>query len=88
MLTGSMVQKIPLLFSDILGCDMDKDKDGNPVYKLITVPNGEFTVIRTAIKGLNPIEDITIDFSQDPVGQGLGGILNWEAKQSGSPSQQ
>lgn len=81
MMTGSLIQKIPLLFSDILGCDTDKDEKGRIVYQLVTVRDFEFTVIRTSIKGLEPMEDITIDFSKDPVGQGLGGILAWEAKQ-------
>ena len=82
MMTGTLVQRIPLLFSDILGCDNDKDEKGKVAYQLQTVRDPEFTVVRTSIKGLDPVESVTIDFSQDPVGQGLGGILNWERKQS------
>ena len=82
MLTGSLVQKIPLLFSDILGCDTDKDEKGRVVYQLVTVRTHEFTVIRTGIRGLNPVEDITIDYDQSPVGQGLGGILEWSKGQA------
>lgn len=84
MMTGQLAQKIPLLFSDVLGCEVDIDVMSDPpksVYKLHTVPNNEFTVIRTSIKGLSQVEDVTIDWSKDPVGQGLGGILNWERKQ-------
>lgn len=80
MMTGSLIQRIPLLFSDILGCDTDKDEKGKVVYQLCTVRDPEFTVIRTSIKGLNPYEQITIDFTKDVVGQGLGGILNWAAR--------
>lgn len=86
MMTGQLAQKIPLLFSDVLGCDVDVDLMQDPpksIYKLHTVPNAEFTVIRTSIKGLSQIEDVTIDWSKDPIGQGLGGILNWERKQLG-----
>ncbi|HEX6826447.1 MAG TPA: AAA family ATPase [Nitrospiraceae bacterium] len=81
MMTGSLIQKVPLLFSDILGCDSDKDEKGRVVYQLVTVRNAEFTVIRTAMRGLQPVENITIDFTQDPVGQGLGGVLAWEQEQ-------
>lgn len=81
MMTGTLVQKIPLLFSDILGCETDKDEKGNVKYLLCTVRDNEFTVVRTSIKGLEPYEDVTIDWTQPVVGQGLGGILNWEARQ-------
>ena len=82
MMTGQLAQKMPLLFSDILGCDSDVDNDGVATYQLHTVRDRDFTVIRTSIKGLNPIEDVTIDWKQPVVGQGLGGILAWEAKQN------
>ena len=81
MMTGQLVQRIPLLFSDILGCDTDKDEKGKVIYQLCTVRDPEFTVIRTSIKGLNPYENVTIDWKEPIVGQGLGGILNWESKQ-------
>lgn len=81
MMTGTLVQRIPLLFSDIFGCETDKDEKGRVVYQLCTVRDHEFTVIRTSIKGLNPYEDVTIDWKEQVEGQGLGGILNWERKQ-------
>lgn len=81
MMTGQLVQKIPLLFSDILGCDTARDEKENVAYQLITVRDYDFTVIRTSIKGLDPVENVTIDWTKDPVGQGLGGILTWELRQ-------
>jgi len=81
MMTGQLTQKIPLLFSDIFGCDSTLDMKKVQTYQLYTVRTRDFTVVRTSIKGLSPIENVTIDFSRDPVGQGLGGILNWERKQ-------
>lgn len=84
MMTGQLSKKIPLLFSDVLGCDIDINMAVSPpktVYHLITVPNSEFTTIRTSVRGLSQVEDVTIDWEKDPVGQGLGGILNWERKQ-------
>ncbi len=77
------MNKIPLLFSDIFGCDSDNDLDGKATYQLHTTRDREFTVIRTSIKGLAAVEDVTVDWTQPVVGQGLGGILNWEAKQNG-----
>ena len=81
MMTGQLVNKIPLLFSDILGCDVDIDAQGKALYTLRTVPNHEFTVIRCSVKGLEPVENVNIDFTKPVEGQGLGGILNWERKQ-------
>lgn len=82
MMTGQLAQKIPLLFSDILGCDSDVNLDGKVAYQLHTVRDREFTVIRTSIKGLEPVEDVTINWNEPVVGQGLGGLLNWEARQT------
>ncbi len=85
MMTGRLVSKIPLLFSDVFYCDSELDDKGKVNYRIQTVPSGINRNIRTSIKGLEPFEDVTIeglaDRSQDPVGQGLGGLLNWEARQ-------
>ena len=87
MLTGSLVQRIPLLFSEVLGADVDTDANGKSVYRLHTVPDHEFTVIRTSMKGLEPVETVTIDWTKPVVGQGLGGIINWSQKNpNGNPN--
>jgi hypothetical protein len=80
MMTGRLTTKIPLLFSDIFVSEAENDGKGSVGYKLQTVPDRMTTCVRTAIKGLNPYEDVTINFKEDPVGQGLGGLLNWEQK--------
>lgn len=80
MMTGRLIHKIPLLFSDIFTTDTVLDDKGRPSYRIQTVPDGMIRTIRTCIKGLEPFEDVTIDFTKDPVGQGLGGLLNWEQK--------
>lgn len=79
MMTGRLVNKIPLLFSDIFYTDAQLDDKGKIAYRIQTVPDGMNRTIRTSIKGLEPFENVTIDFTKDPVGQGLGGILNWAA---------
>jgi len=81
MMTGRLTTKIPLLFSDIFVSEASTDDDGKVRYRIQTTPDRMTTCIRTAIRGLEPFEDVTIDFTKDPVGQGLGGLLNWEAKQ-------
>lgn len=78
MMTGRLVTKIPLLFSDIFYADSEVDGEGNVKYRLQTVPSHMNRTIRTSIRGLAPYEDVTIDFTENPVGQGLGGILEWE----------
>lgn len=81
MMTGRLTTKIPLLFSDVLIAEAENDGQGKVTYKMQTVPDRITTCVRTAIKGLEPFEDVTIDWSKPPEGQGLGGVLNWERKQ-------
>ncbi len=80
MMTGRLVSKLPLLFSDIFYAGTELDEKGSLKYQIQTVPSGINRTIRTSIKGLEPFEDVTIDFSKPPEGQGLGGIINWERK--------
>jgi hypothetical protein len=81
MLTGRLAAKIPLLFSDIFVTEAEPSTEGKIIYKLQTKPDRLTTTVRTAIRGLDPFEDVTVNFAEDPVGQGLGGLLQWEAKQ-------
>lgn len=80
MMTGRLRVKIPLLFSEIFVADASESQ-GKVIHRIQTAPDRLNTTIRTSIKGLEPFEDVTIDWSKDPVGQGLGGILKWEADQ-------
>ncbi len=77
MMTGRLVNKIPLLFSEVLALDCTLDENGKPAYRMQTVPDQMMRTIRTSIKGLEPYENVTIDFTQPVEGQGLGGILSW-----------
>lgn len=80
MMTGRLVAKIPLLFSNVWYCDSELDEKGKVNYRVQTVASSQNRNIRTSIKGLEPFEDVTIDFTKDPVGQGIGGLLLWEQK--------
>ena len=75
MMTGRLKTKIPLLFSDIFGCDTEVDSKGVKRHRIQTTPDRMTATIRTAIKGLSPFEDVTLDFSRDLTTQGIGRLL-------------
>jgi hypothetical protein len=79
MMTGRLTTKIPLLFSDVFVAEVESGE--SVAYKIQTVPDRMTTCVRTSVRGLNPFETVTIDWTKPVVGQGIGGILNWEAKQ-------
>jgi hypothetical protein len=78
MMTGRLTTKIPLLFSDIFVTECDNLTDGKMAYKIQTVPDRMTTTVRTSIKGLDPFEDVTLDFNKPLESQGLGAILTWD----------
>lgn len=77
MMTGRLKTKIPLLFSDIYICEVENDGRGTINHKIQTTPDRMTTAVRSSVKGLQPFEDVTLDFSKPLEGQGLGGILKW-----------
>jgi hypothetical protein len=82
MMTGRLRDQIPLLFSDIFALETDQDKDGKPLYLMNTVNNRNQQFIRTSMRGLNPKEDVTIEWDKPVDGQGLGGLVNWWSRQA------
>lgn len=84
MMTGRLRTKIPLLFSDVLIAAAESDGKGTVKYNLQTMPDRITTTVRTSFKGLDPHEDVTLDFKKPLVGQGLGGILEWEKQEHAS----
>lgn len=84
LVTGQLREKLPLLFSDVLVFYAETDPTTKQAKYLVqTTPDKMTPRIRTAIKGLEPVEDVTIDWTQDISTEGFGGILNWERKQLG-----
>src|SRR5258708_24109076 len=81
IMTGRLKAKIPLLFSDILGTAHEVDKDGQSLYTIQTKPAKEIPTIRCSIRGLEMYENGSINWDDEVIGQGLGGILGWEAEQ-------
>lgn len=78
MMTGRLRTKIPLLFSDIMVTEVSNDGKGKMTHTLQTVPDKMTTTIRTSIKGLEPFENVSLDFSEPLEDQGLGKILQLE----------
>lgn len=75
MLTGQLRAKIPLLFSDCLSITVENDGQGNIAYDLHTVKDRMTPAIRCSIRGVSPVEDVTIDWSKPIEGQGLGRLI-------------
>lgn len=78
LMTGRLRVKIPLLFSDIFIAEARNEGKGDITHVLQTVPDKITTTVRTSIKGLDPFEDVTLDFTKDLTEQGLGHLLTLE----------
>lgn len=73
MVPGQLTQKLPILFSDIYHCKVDRV--GNEVkYKIETVPSELFPTARCSM-GLAPEVDVTIPKGAKAEEAGLGKIL-------------
>ena len=75
MLTGRLKTKVPLLFSDIYLCEATNDGKGVTKHTIQTVPDRTMTTIRCTMKGLNPVEDVTIDWNKPIESPGIGGLM-------------
>lgn len=82
LITGRLRTRLPALFTQIFGMDSDASKDEG-VYTAQTVQDRNFPACRTNIQGVKVVEDIRIDFSKDPIGQGIGGILQKATRHTG-----
>ncbi len=78
MMTGRLRTKIPLLFSDIFVCEVENDGKGQAIHKIMTIPDRTTTTVRTSFKGLNPFEDMSLDFNKPLEDQGLGKLIKLE----------
>jgi len=78
MFTGRLRTKIPLLFSDIFVCEAENDGQGKVKHKVQTVPDRITTCVRSSFKGLQPFEDLTLDWNKPLEEQGLGRLIKQE----------
>lgn len=83
MTTGRNRIRIPLLFSQIYATERDVDQ-GKVNYSLHITGNRNFPFCRTNVKGLSPVEDITLDPDKPPEGQGLGAWVDSTTSQIGT----
>jgi hypothetical protein len=74
VLTGRLRTRMPQLFTQIFGCDADVDGDKG-TFTIQTVKSKDWPSCRTNIAGLPPIQDVTMDFKKNLIGQGIGGVL-------------
>lgn len=75
MLTGRLKTKIPLLFSDILICEVENDGRGNIKHRMQLAPDRMTTTVRTSFKNASSYEDVTIDWKKPLEEQGLGRLI-------------
>ena len=75
MMTGRLKTKIPLLFSDIFITEVENDGRGKISHRIQTVPDRMTTSVRTAFRGLSPMEDVSIDWTKPVEGQGIGRLI-------------
>lgn len=75
MMTGRLKKKIPLLFSELLYFDNESDIKKGVKYVMHTVPTTLLKGIRTSMKGVDSVVDVSIDFNKPLTSQGLGGIM-------------
>lgn len=84
LVTGQLREKLPLLFSDVLVFSAETDATSRKAtWQIQTTPDKMTPRVRTSIKGLEPIESVTLDWSEKEkpmLSQGIGGILKWEQK--------
>lgn len=74
-LIGRLRNRLPMSFSEIWHFYADTDKGGKTHWYIRTKPDRYSPWVRTSIKGLEMIEDITITDWKTPEKQGLGRIL-------------
>ena len=80
MMTGRLKVKVPLLFSDIYLCEATNDGKGTTKHTIQTVPDRTMTTVRNTVKGMMPVQDVTIDWTKPLEDQGIGGLLKREVR--------
>jgi hypothetical protein len=72
VMTGRNRTRLPMRFSQIYGLEVSTGEKGKPIWQAHTIQDKMHPSVRTTVKGLQPIEDVTIDWSKNPIGQGIG----------------
>lgn len=72
LMTGKNRIRVPLRFSDIFGLAFDKTSKGEPQWIIKTVPDKQHPIVRTPMRSMKPLEEVTLDLSKPLDKQGLG----------------
>ena len=78
LMTGRLKTKLPLLFSEIFFLQAQPvNQPGKAAvqYMIQTKPDRLNPLIRCTMRGLEPFEDVTLDFNKPLEGQGLGKLF-------------
>lgn len=75
MMFGQLRNKLPLMFGHILPMHAEAVK-GEVKYTCQTKPDRQWNMVRTTMRDAPFMADVGIDWTKDPVGQGLGGLLS------------
>lgn len=73
---GKLRRRIPILFSEVWYSYGEPDKGGQMHYFVRTQQDRYNPYLRSTNKFIDPVEEVTIDWNADPVGQGIGGLLD------------
>lgn len=76
---GALRRRVPLLFSNIWFTFAEPDKDNVTQWHVRTSPDRYNPFLRSAVRGLEPVENVTIDDWKNPQGEGIGGLLNYKS---------
>lgn len=79
---GALRRRVPLLLANIWHSYAEPDKDGKTQWHVRTQPDRYNPFLRSAVRGLEPVENVTIDDWDKPQGEGIGGLLNWKEPQT------
>ena len=75
LMTGRLKTKLPILFSELLSFEAAADMKGNISWVVQTRPDRLTPIARTSMKHVSFKEDVTIDWTKDPEGQGLAALM-------------
>ncbi len=75
VLIGKLRNQIPMVFSEIWLCYGEPDNDDNVRYYVRTKPDKRNPYLRSAMQGIDTVEDVTIESWKDPTKYGVGKLI-------------
>jgi len=75
VLIGKLRNQIPMVFSEVWLCYGDENEDGDIRYYARTKPDKYNPYLRSAMQGIDTVEDVTIEDWGDPTKYGVGKLV-------------